>query len=539
MGGVGWAILIGISSYQDQNIQQLNYAHRDAEELYDFLRTPSGGYYTEDHIRKLVNEQATTREISRLLRSFLKQPAVDDHVLIYLSCHGAPDRDRPQDLYFLTYDTEHTDIAGTALPMRELDIALRETLHARHVVVIADTCHSGGIDLGMRKGETADPAATLRAFSEELGKAKASLAVLSSAAPDQSSRESPDWGGGHGVFTHYLLQGLRSEAANPRDGKVRIQPLYQYILETVMKATANAQQPWISGHYDPHLVMAIVGGAEFWDYYQLGRHLYDLGLRLADPRRFEAAIRQYDAALQLPDNRRSLANLHKGIAQFALGAYAGAIASLHLAQEAWQNAPEPTDADDQATAHFYLGLAHVRTQEYPQAIASFETFLRQTPQDGHAPWIAAYLAQLKPARPGKKYALLIGTTPRRALPEVGLMKEALIQACGFDDEDIVILAGAGATRQSILDEFAALNKKAAPDNTIVVFFSVFGFSENVIQVLTGQPASQTDAYFVVPAVEHVGLGNMTDQYRQLLSSQPTVTITSNESIPSPISGRAE
>src|SRR4051794_7417399 len=76
-----WAIIIGISKYRNTTLN-LKYAHRDAEELYDLLRKPSGGDFAEDHICKLINAQATTEKITWALRSFLKKPARSDLVLI-------------------------------------------------------------------------------------------------------------------------------------------------------------------------------------------------------------------------------------------------------------------------------------------------------------------------------------------------------------------------------------------------------------------------------------------------------------------------
>src|SRR5919198_1189126 len=82
--GNRWAIIIGISKYE-HDILDLKYADRDAEQLYNLIRTPSGGGFETDHIVKLINEKATTANITRALRSFLKKPAKDDLVLIYFA----------------------------------------------------------------------------------------------------------------------------------------------------------------------------------------------------------------------------------------------------------------------------------------------------------------------------------------------------------------------------------------------------------------------------------------------------------------------
>ncbi len=84
--GEHWAIIIGISNYKDPKLN-LNYAHRDAEEIYNILIKSNDGPFAEDHITKLINNDATYSKIRKALRNFLKKPDKDDLVLIYFSCH--------------------------------------------------------------------------------------------------------------------------------------------------------------------------------------------------------------------------------------------------------------------------------------------------------------------------------------------------------------------------------------------------------------------------------------------------------------------
>src|SRR5688572_4947 len=132
--GNRWAIIIGISKYKNTDLN-LRYADRDAEELYQLLLTPSGGGFEQDHIKKLTNEQATKSEIGRILGSFLKKPAPEDLVIIYFACHGSPDPDRPENVYLLTFDTDPLDIAGTALPMEDIELSIRRNLLAERIVI--------------------------------------------------------------------------------------------------------------------------------------------------------------------------------------------------------------------------------------------------------------------------------------------------------------------------------------------------------------------------------------------------------------------
>src|SRR6266566_5085938 len=94
VGRVRWAIIVGISKYEKE-VLNLKYADRDAEELYQLIQMPSGGGFEADHIKKLINEEATMANVTRALRSFMKKPAKDDIALIYFACHGAPDPGKP------------------------------------------------------------------------------------------------------------------------------------------------------------------------------------------------------------------------------------------------------------------------------------------------------------------------------------------------------------------------------------------------------------------------------------------------------------
>ena len=93
-----WAIIVGISKYKDERLN-LDYAHRDAEELFKLLHAPSGGGYEQDNILQLVNERATTAAVTHALRTFLKKPARKDIVFLYFTAHGTPDLERPNNIY--------------------------------------------------------------------------------------------------------------------------------------------------------------------------------------------------------------------------------------------------------------------------------------------------------------------------------------------------------------------------------------------------------------------------------------------------------
>ncbi|MEP0924379.1 GUN4 domain-containing protein [Leptolyngbya sp. ST-U4] len=257
-----WAVIVGISKYQYSNLN-LKYADRDAEDLYQLLLTPNGGSFQADHICKLTNEQATTGNINRALRSFLKKPAREDLVLIYFACHGSPDPDRPNNIYFLTHDTDRNDIAGTALPMEDIDRALKSILHSEKVIILADTCHSAGVSGGIGgRRSVVDDSQLMNRFLQEISRSKGGVALLTSAEANEVSFEDTEWGGGHGVFTHYLLEGMRGAADRDGNGIVTIGELFEYVRDSVKQATGDKQHPLMGPNaYDRNMPISIISGS--------------------------------------------------------------------------------------------------------------------------------------------------------------------------------------------------------------------------------------------------------------------------------------
>ncbi|HEX5726504.1 MAG TPA: tetratricopeptide repeat protein, partial [Longimicrobiaceae bacterium] len=257
--GKRWAVVVGISSYSDSAIAGLRFADDDAQAFHDFLRSEraGGGGFAAENVKLLLNEAATYREIRSALFTFLKGATEDDQVVIYFAGHGAPDPQRLQNLYLLTHDTDAADISGTAFPMDDVNRAIRN-LYARDILVITDACHSAAVggqvatrDLGVNQIN--------EMFLQQLGASTGGLAIFTASAANQLSQEDERWGGGHGVFTHFLLEGLGGQADEDGDRIVSLVEMMEYARGKVRGETRNAQIPSISQtSYDPYLPMAIV-----------------------------------------------------------------------------------------------------------------------------------------------------------------------------------------------------------------------------------------------------------------------------------------
>lgn len=256
--GERYAVVIGISEYADPAIPRLQYADDDAQLFYDFLVSDAAGLggFKPENVRLLKDEQADYRSIRLALRSFLQGITEQDLVVLYFAAHGTPDPLRPDDYYLLPYDTEFDNLAATGVPMSDLSETVGR-LAARDVIVFADACHSGNVaGVGVRASNSND---IHRRFMEGLRSASGGSVTFTASEAGQLSQESRRWGGGHGVFTHFLVRGLRGEADEDGDLIVTLGEMLEFTRMRVQRETQNAQIPSISTtSFDRSLPMAIV-----------------------------------------------------------------------------------------------------------------------------------------------------------------------------------------------------------------------------------------------------------------------------------------
>jgi caspase domain-containing protein/WD40 repeat protein len=244
--GERWAVVVGISEYAHPDIPGLQFADRDAEQFAQFLVSDRAGLggFNPDNVTLLTNEEATFRRLRRALYDFLKRPNEDDVIYVFWAGHGTPDPDRLNDLYLLPYDAEPDNIASTAFLMEDLQDALARTL-ARSKIVITDACHSAGVGFSGTRAALGINQIN-DAFLDRLAMSGGGTIAITSSRATEISREGPQWGGGHGVFTHYLLEGLSGAADSDNDRIVDMAEMYEYARTRVRRDTDNAQTPTMS-----------------------------------------------------------------------------------------------------------------------------------------------------------------------------------------------------------------------------------------------------------------------------------------------------
>ncbi len=258
--GQRWAVVIGVSEYEDSQIPSLRYAARDAQAVYNWLISPNGGRFAPSRVNLLLNRKATNENIKEALFAWLKQAIEEDLVVIYFAGHGSPESpDAIQNLYLLPHNTKYNSIAASGFPMWDIETALKRFIKAKRVIIMADACHSAGVgqafDMAARTGRGLQ-VNTINSGIQNLTDLGEGICVISASRDKEFSREGREWGGGHGVFSYYLLEGLKGAADFDKNGSVAIGELTVYVSQQVRRATLNAQNPIVSGRFDPSLTIS-------------------------------------------------------------------------------------------------------------------------------------------------------------------------------------------------------------------------------------------------------------------------------------------
>jgi tetratricopeptide (TPR) repeat protein len=242
-GGKTYALLVGISKYAKPELS-LQFANADADVFGKLLASPRGGGLAPDNVLLLTDEKATTAAVRNGFQDFLKRRASkNDTVVILIAGHGTVEVPGSKNAFILTYDSDPQDLKSTAMAMEELQSLFQEQLtKVGRVLLFVDVCKAGTIGTIHNTTVSSDV--------QHLGDIEGDLFGLLASRPKEVSLEGPEFGGGHGVFSYYVIKGLGGAADANHDGVVDASELIQYVSNQVPMATNNKQHPREFGTYD-------------------------------------------------------------------------------------------------------------------------------------------------------------------------------------------------------------------------------------------------------------------------------------------------
>ncbi len=242
-----FAVIVGITEYASKGIPALRFANRDAEAFANYLRSKEGGKVEEDNMRLLLNEKATTAAIYDALNWLLEEVRQNDVVYFYFAGHGDMESNTVFKLGFLlAYNTPRTNYINNAVRIDDLN-KFATTLSVNNkakVILITDACHSGKLAGSNFRGNVL--------AADQLRTAVKNEIRITSCGPDQLAMEGEAWGGGRGVFSFYLINGLIGFAAKEADAVVRLRDIRTYLdssfaNDLFLKKEKHQQNPVVAG----------------------------------------------------------------------------------------------------------------------------------------------------------------------------------------------------------------------------------------------------------------------------------------------------
>ncbi len=233
------ALVVGISEYKYGSIDELRYADEDAEDFYQFLTGDEYEGFEEENVTLLTNEKATTQRIREGLSNLITEANPGDLVIIFFSGHGmtGPDLNGDEadglDEYFVTYDTNNESNAtllSTGLRDDEFGDLVR-SIDSRQVALFIDSCYSGGASKSVKSVTVPGRKGTPRNTSVFTDFSSEDTLLFAASKENQESWESK--GLKNGVFTYFLLKGLKGAADEDGDGEIVDYELYDYVKHEV------------------------------------------------------------------------------------------------------------------------------------------------------------------------------------------------------------------------------------------------------------------------------------------------------------------
>lgn len=251
-----WAVIVGIARYPTS---PLRYTVRDANAFYSEGCQLIG--IPRSNCVLLLDEKATAGNFVSAVLRLSERVHENDTFYVFFSGHGTykddDDGDEPdgKDEFLCFVDKLLRD---------DTFYELMQRVHARCKVLFLDSCFSGGAARGVRSigpprvwdralgvldgfwsGESVHY--TRDIYEPALPRGNV---LLAASLPNQPSLEDPRIK--HGVFTYYLLKGLRGEADFDGDRKIRLDELRDYLKIAVPRHVATMpgggrQDPYMAG----------------------------------------------------------------------------------------------------------------------------------------------------------------------------------------------------------------------------------------------------------------------------------------------------
>jgi len=244
---------VGISKYQNPFVRDLEFAAKDAIELFSVFESNIADI---GHNRLLIDSEATLGQIRAALGEDLTNEAKpEDSFLFFYSGHGTTAAIADEDAlahYLIPFDATH-DFINTCISIDYLR-GIFEKLPCQAKLVFIDSCFSGSINSKGYTNQSQKSSSRVKTFTNTL---LGTGNVTFTACKDiEQAIEDPERR--NGLFTAEILLELRRERSVD---KFAVADLFTPVTENVLKRAkerfAHVQTPTINSHFEGVLYLPV------------------------------------------------------------------------------------------------------------------------------------------------------------------------------------------------------------------------------------------------------------------------------------------
>jgi len=216
------AVVFGIESYK--NVPGVSFAKRDAEWMKKYFENVLG--IPQNRIYHKTDSDVGQAEFSKVfsrggwLDKRIKKGK--SNIFVYYAGHGAPDK---KTAYLIPYDGDPNYASQTGYEMDKLYKQLG-SFDAKSTTVFLDACFSGANRDNEMLLADARPV-----FMEVDASITGDVTVFSASSGSEISSSWPEKK--HGLFSYYLMKGIRGDADADKDNQITVGELGDYIKENV------------------------------------------------------------------------------------------------------------------------------------------------------------------------------------------------------------------------------------------------------------------------------------------------------------------
>ncbi|MHB1312433.1 MAG: caspase family protein [Gemmatimonadaceae bacterium] len=227
------AVVLGVERYE--RAPGAVFARHDAAVFREYARNVFGIGDDASRLLFRTDDEVTAGELHRIFDTggwLSRRVTPETDVIVYWAGHGQTDV-RTKQTYLLPNDADPNYPAQTGLALAELYDRLT-ALKARSVVVFIDACFSG---MTREAGALLADARGAVVSLENPVLHSATMAVFSAATGEQVASAWPERQ--HGIFTYWLLKGLRGGADADGDGRLNVGELERFVHAGVARTAAS------------------------------------------------------------------------------------------------------------------------------------------------------------------------------------------------------------------------------------------------------------------------------------------------------------